>query len=314
MTSGGDAAGMNPAVKRFVDYAIQQGEKPYLIYDGLVGLLDGKVVEAEKQMVSSILYRGGTVLRSSRSQRFREPEYRQKAYKELEKHGIEKLIIVGGDGSFNAARVMCQEADIAVAGIPATIDNDIPCTDYCLGVDTALNVIRQAIDGIRDTAASFRRTFVIETMGRDCGYLAAMSALTSGAEVCLIPEVPYDMDSIIRRLNDEISQGRLYCIAVVAEGVAEGRKVTETLQERTGMEARLTVLGHIQRGGSPTVLDRRLAFEFAHTAVEALLDGERSFVTVTKSLEVGIKPIDEVLSQSHRLDPYICKMVEALAN
>ena len=313
MTSGGDAAGMNPAVKRFVDYAVQKGEKPYLIYDGLVGLLDGKVVEAEKHMVSGILYRGGTVLRSSRSQRFREPDYRQKAYDELTKRGITKLIVVGGDGSFNAARVMCHEADIAVAGIPATIDNDIPCTDYCLGVDTALNVIREAIDGIRDTAASFRRTFVIETMGRNCGYLAAMSALTSGAEVCLIPEVPYDMDGITARLNDEITQGRLYSIAVVAEGVAEGRKVTEVLQERTGMEARLTILGHIQRGGSPTVLDRRMAFEFAHTAVDALLDGERSFVTVTKSLEVGIRPIDEVLSEKHVLDPYICKMVESLA-
>ncbi len=314
MTSGGDAAGMNPAVKRFVDYSLQKGLKPYLIYDGLVGLLDGKIVEADKHAVSGILFRGGTVLRSSRSQRFREPEYRQKAYEELEKRGITKLIVVGGDGSFNAARVMCHEADIAVAGIPATIDNDIPCTDYCLGVDTALNVIREAIDGIRDTAASFRRTFVIETMGRDCGYLAAMSALTSGAEVCLIPEVPYDMNGITARLNAEITAGRLYSIAVVAEGVLEGRKLAEVLERETGMEARLTILGHIQRGGSPTVIDRRLAFEFAHTAVDALLDGEKSFVTVTKSLEVGIKNIDEVLSTKHVLDPYICKMVSTLCH
>ncbi|QQL45983.1 6-phosphofructokinase [Sulfuriroseicoccus oceanibius] len=314
MTSGGDAAGMNPAVKRFVDYSIEKGEKPYLIYDGLTGLLDGKIVEADKHAVSGILFRGGTILRSSRSQRFRDPEYRKIAYEQLEKRGIDKIVIIGGDGSFNAARVMSHEADVAVAGIPATIDNDIPCTDYCLGVDTALNVIREAIDGIRDTAASFRRTFVIETMGRNCGYLAAMSALTSGAEVCLIPEVDYDMDQITRRLNDEITQGRLYSIAVVAEGVAEGRNIAETLERKTNMEARLTILGHIQRGGSPTVLDRRMAFEFAHTAVEALLDGERSFVTVTDSLNVKTKPIDDVLSSTYELNPYICKMIHPLCH
>ena len=182
MTSGGDAAGMNPAVKSAAEYARKQGLSPYLVEWGLRGLIEGWIHEATDQRLSGILHRGGTVLGSSRSKRFFEYEYRKKAYKNLERLGITQLIVIGGDGSFSALNQFYADFGVPFAGIPATIDNDIAGTDYCLGVDTALNMIRQSVDSIRDTASSFSRAFVIEVMGRDCGYLAMTSALATGAE------------------------------------------------------------------------------------------------------------------------------------
>ena len=187
MTSGGDAAGMNPAVKCVVDYARKLGYKPFIIRGGLEGLIDGDVSEAQHSDVSGIMHRGGTVFRSSRSPRFFDIKFRQQAYDHLKKLGVEMLVVIGGDGSFSALNQFYNDFKIPFAGIPATIDNDIAGTDYCLGVDTALNMIRESIDSIRDTALSFNRAFVIETMGRDCGYLAMTSALASGAEICLVP-------------------------------------------------------------------------------------------------------------------------------
>jgi 6-phosphofructokinase 1 len=314
MTSGGDSAGMNPAVKRFVDYALEKGERPFLIYEGLRGLLEDKVVPADKSVVSGIIHRGGTVLGSSRSKDFRDPALRPWAYDNLLKRGINKLVIIGGDGSFNAGRVMSEETGIKVAGIPATIDNDIPLTDYCLGVDTALNVIRQAIDDIRDTAASFGRAFVIETMGRHCGYLAAVSALTSGAELCLIPEVPYNLESAADRINNEVKGGRRYAIAVVAEGVGGCGEIVQWFEEKIGMESRASVLGHIQRGGSPTVFDRRMAFLFTTAAIDGLCSGESGFVTVAHGGKVALEPIAKIATTTYQMDPYILKMVGRLSS
>lgn len=313
MTSGGDSAGMNPAVKRFVDYALEKGESPFLIYEGLRGLLEDKVVPADKARVSGIIHRGGTVLGSSRSKDFRDPALRPWAYDNLLKRGINKLVIIGGDGSFNAGRVMSEESPIRVVGIPATIDNDIPGTDYCLGVDTALNVIRQAIDDIRDTAASFGRAFVIETMGRHCGYLAAVSALTSGAELCLIPEVPYDLASAAKRMHREIRAGRRYAIAVVAEGVGGCDKIVKWFESELGMESRASVLGHIQRGGSPTVFDRRMAFLFATAAVDALCSGQSGLVTVAHGGKVHLESIQTIATTAYQMDPYMLKMVARLS-
>lgn len=313
MTSGGDSAGMNPAVKRFVDYSLERGERPFLIHDGLRGLLEDKVVPAEKSIVSGIIHRGGTVLGSSRSKDFRDAGLRPWAYDNLLKRGINKLVIVGGDGSFNAGRIMSEECAIRVAGIPATIDNDIPGTDYCLGVDTALNVIRQAIDDIRDTAASFGRAFVVETMGRHCGYLAAVSALTSGAELCLIPEVTFDLTSAAKRLQNDIRGGRRYAIAVVAEGVGGCDKIVKWFEDEIGMESRASALGHIQRGGSPTVFDRRMGFLFATAAVDALCSGQSGVVTVANGGKVNLAPIQDIASTTYQMDPYILKMVSRLS-
>lgn len=312
MTSGGDAAGMNPAIKFSVEYAKKKGLKPYLIRNGLRGMIDDDIKVAEKCDVSGILHRGGTVLRSSRSTRFFEDKYRLQAYENLQKHGISKLIVIGGDGSFTALNRFYNEYKVPFAGIPATIDNDIPGTDYCLGVDTALNVIRESIDSIRDTALSFSRAFVIETMGRNCGYLAMTSALSSGAEICIAPELDYDLDSIGERLKKEIAEGREYIMAVVAEGSNMTDYLTRWIKVNLKMDARLTVLGHVQRGGSPTVRDRVMAYNFAVQAVESLLAGHTNRIMTFKDGTYGTEPIDVILNKC-QIDPNIIELASHLA-
>jgi len=311
-TSGGDSAGMSPAVKCAVEYASRMGYKPWVVYDGLRGLIDDKFVEPDREMMSGILHRGGTFLRSSRSKRFFQIEYRQQAFENLKKRGIGKLIVIGGDGSFRALNQFYADFGVPFAGIPATIDNDIPGTDYCLGVDTALNIIRQSVDSIRDTAHSFSRAFVIEVMGRHCGYLAMVSALTSGAEVCLVPELPYNLDSIGKRLQEEVRGGRNYILAIVAEGTKMGDYLTRWIGDSVGMEARLTVLGHVQRGGSPTVRDRLMAYKFAVGAVDALHRGETNSVIVYRDGSYGTKPIHEVCDSRYQLDPTVLKLAATL--
>lgn len=314
MTSGGDAAGMNPAVKCAVEYAASKGYKPFLVYDGLRGLIDDRIVEATREMVSGIMHKGGTVLRSSRSQRFFEYEYRKQAYENLKRRGIGKLIVIGGDGSFSALNQFYADFGVPFAGIPATIDNDIAGTDYCLGVDTALNMIRQSVDSIRDTASSFSRGFVIEVMGRHCGYLALTSALSCGAEICLVPELEYDLESIGRRLRHEMEhENRGYIIAIVAEGTKMSDYLTRWIKDTLDMDARLTVLGHVQRGGSPTVYDRIMAYKFAVAAVEALHAGETNAIMVFRDGTYGHLPIHAVADTKYKLDPALVRLGKPLA-
>lgn len=305
MTSGGDAAGMNPAIKRFVEICFERGLTPYLIHDGLEGLIDDRIVEADHQMVAGIIYRGGTIIRSSRSKRFFEYDYRKQAYENLKKRGIDKLLVLGGDGSFRALNQFYKDFGVTYAGVPATIDNDIFGTDYCLGVDTALNVIRTAIDEIRDTASSFRRAFVIEVMGRDCGYLALVSALTSGAEICLVPEIECDQESLRKRYLKEIEQGRNYIIAIVAEGVKKAQHLTTWLEQELHMESRMTILGHIQRGGSPTVYDRLMAFEFVTKAMDGLLGDNPNNIVVYKGSQFGYQPVEYITSDKYQINPML---------
>jgi len=191
--SGGDSSGMNAALKRFVEYCIRKETEPWFVHDGYEGLIDDRIEKADYALVAGIITRGGTKIGSARSKRFMEEHYRKQAVANLHARGIGSLVVLGGDGSFRGMHKLTQESDLSFCGIPATIDNDIAGTEYCLGVDTALNVIKDAVDAIRDTASSFGRAFVIETMGRECGYLALVSALTGGAEMCLIPEIPYDL-------------------------------------------------------------------------------------------------------------------------
>jgi 6-phosphofructokinase 1 len=314
MTSGGDAAGMNPAVKCAVEYAASKGYKPYLVYDGLRGLIDDRIVEASREMVSGIMHKGGTVLRSSRSQRFFDIQYRRQAYENLKRRGIGKLIVIGGDGSFSALNQFYADFGVPFAGIPATIDNDIAGTDYCLGVDTALNMIRQSIDSIRDTASSFSRAFVIEVMGRHCGYLALTSALSSGAEICLVPELEYDLDSIGARLRHQIEhENRGYIIAIVAEGTKMSDYLTRWIASTLDMDTRLTVLGHVQRGGSPTVYDRIMAYKFAVGAVEALDAGETNAIMVYRDGTYGHLPIHAVADAKYKLDPALMRLGKPLS-
>lgn len=314
MTSGGDAAGMNPAVLCAAEHAAKKGLKPYFIYEGLRGLIDNEIYEVTKERTAGMLYTGGTLLRSTRSTRFFEEKYRQQAYDNLQKRNINKLIVIGGDGSFNALNRFYSEFKVPFAGIPATIDNDIPGTDYCLGVDTCQNIIRTSIDSIRDTANSFNRGFVIETMGRHCGYLAMTTALTCGAEICLVPEIPYDLDSMAKRLKNEIHNGRKTLIAVAAEGVRMSDHLTRWINDTLNMDARLTVLGHIQRGGSPTVYDRIMAFKFAVAAVESLIAGNTNQIMTFKAGQIGTESIDHVANQKPVMPDVILDLCRPLSH
>jgi len=271
LCSGGDAPGMNPAIKKFVDYVYKMGKTPYFIYDGLEGMIDGNIRKALHADVAGILHNGGAIIGSSRSERFYEKKYRKQAWENLKKHAITGVVVLGGDGSYNAFETLNRDFPINFVGIPATIDNDIFGTEYCLGVDTALNVIRGAVDNIRDTASTFKRAFVVETMGRECGYLAAVSAIASGAEICAIPELCFNKEAAREHLREEIAHGRRYILAIVAEGTNMTSDVKTWLEQEIGMETRVTVLGHIQRGGNPTVRDRMMAFEFTVRAVDLLL-------------------------------------------
>lgn len=304
MCSGGDAPGMNPAIKKFVDYAYKRGQKHFFIYDGLEGMIDDKIVEASHKDVAGILHRGGSIIRSTRSKRFFEYAYRAQAFENLKKHNIDGLIVLGGDGSFRALQKLSEDFPVNFVGIPTTIDNDIYGTDYCLGVDTALNVIRDALDKIRDTASTFSRAFVVEVMGRDCGYLAVVSALASGAEICVIPEVDFNISVEGKILKQEVQEGRGYILAIVAEGTKRIDEIVQWLEDEIGFETRVSILGHIQRGGNPTVTDRLMAFEFVIRAVDHLLHTTHSNKVVAyRGGEYHLMEIEEVVSNRYAIDP-----------
>jgi 6-phosphofructokinase 1 len=316
LTSGGDCAGMNPAIKQFVDHCFMKNVQPYLIYDGLEGLIDGNIQQASHTDVAGIIHLGGTILRSSRSKRFFEYEYRKQAFDNLQKHGIDKLVILGGDGSFRALNQFYKDFGIQFVGIPSTIDNDIFGTDYCLGVDTALNIIRGATDAVRDTSASFKRGCVIETMGRDCGYLALISAISCGAEVCIIPELEYSLDSLGLKLRSQIEHGRLYVVCIVAEGTHKTDELVQWLENDVGIETRATTLGHIQRGGNPTVFDRLMATEFATFAVDKLIqnDTHDGLVVVYKNAHFKFITIDYVNSQTYKIPENLLQMAKGMVH
>jgi len=312
MCSGGDSCGMNPAIKSFVDYSYEKGLEPYFIYDGFEGLIDNKIKKAQHKDVAGIIHLGGTIIKTSRSQRFFEKKYRQIAYENLQKHNITKLIVLGGDGSFRGLDVFSKEFDLSFVGVPATIDNDIYGSSYSLGVDTALNVIKDAIDQIRDTASSTKRAFVIETMGRDFGYLAAISAITSGAEICLISEVKIDFKSLEIRLKDELKQGREYIIAIVSEGTKQTNELSTWISNKLKIETRTIVLGHIQRGGNPSVFERLIANEFITYSIDKLLKSKTQAAVIYKNSKFKFVNIDSISNKKQKLDKQIIKQLEKI--
>ncbi len=302
LCSGGDVSGMNAALKRFVEYSIAKGLTPYFVYNGYEGLIDGTICAVGYKDVAGIIVNGGTKIRSSRSKRFMEDDYRKQAIDNLNDLKIGYLVVLGGDGSFKGMKKLSEESNgIRFCGIPATIDNDIAGTEYCLGVDTALNVIKDAIDSLRDTASSFSRAFVVEVMGRNCGYLTLVSALTSGAEMCLIPEVPYDLDTYKDSFIKQIKEGRTYFIAVVSEGLKNTAEITKWFEEEVGMESRATILGHIQRGGNPTVYDRLMAYDFVTHAIDGMLGGNASSVVCYEGGGFNYKDIEDVAFCEHHI-------------
>ena len=312
LTSGGDSSGMNPAVKCAVEHSAELGYQPYLIYNGLRGFIDNEIGLANLSALEGMMHRGGTVLRSSRSKRFFEYEARKQAYENLSKLGINKIIVIGGDGSFRALNQFYNDFKVPFAGIPATIDNDIPGTDYCLGVDTALNIIQENVDSIRDTANSFSRAFVVETMGRHCGYLAMASAVTCGAEVCLVPELEYDLDAIGRRLMRKKADGQRFFIAITAEGCQMSDYLNRWINDTLNMDSRLTILGHIQRGGSPTVRDRLMAYKFATAAVDSLHRGDTSNIMTYKGGNFGSTSIEKVTDNPVNVDMTLMNLCRPL--
>jgi 6-phosphofructokinase 1 len=302
LCSGGDVSGMNPALKHFVEYSLEKGLKPYFIHRGFEGMIEGEITPADYHDVASILSRGGTKIGAARSRRFMQPNYRKLAKENLDKHGIDKLVVLGGDGSFRGMDIFYKEHKVAFSGIPSTIDNDIVGTEYCLGVDTALNVIKNSLDNIRDTASSFKRAFVVETMGRDCGYLALVSAISSGAEMCLIPEVPYDLAAYEEKFQVSLKTHG-YFMVVVSEGIKDKPStIAQWFEEKIGIEARVSVLGHTQRGGNPTVRDRLMAYQFVHFGIEGLLAGKKDTIVCYNHGMLNHKSIKEVAHIGYQLD------------
>ncbi|ARK30457.1 6-phosphofructokinase [Halalkalibacter krulwichiae] len=304
MTSGGDAPGMNAAVRAVVRKAIYHNCGVFGIYRGYTGLIEGDIKELQLGSVGDIIHRGGTMLHSSRSEEFKTVEGQLKAVEQLKKHGIEGVIVVGGDGSYRGAQKL-SEHGIATVGVPGTIDNDIPGTDYTIGFDTALNTIIDSIDKIRDTASSHERTYVIEVMGRHAGDLALLSGLAGGAETILIPEVEHNMDDIIERLERGAKRGKKHSIIIVAEGIGSGVDIAKDIERRIDLETRVTVLGHIQRGGSPTGFDRVLASRLGAYAVDLLLADKSGVAVGIEKHKLVHYPFDEVFSKPHQIDQQI---------
>lgn len=312
LTSGGDSPGMNAAVRAAVRRAIYSDVQVYGVYHGYDGLLRGDIREMTIGSVGDIIHRGGTILYTARSDEFRTPEGQQKAADFLNQQGIEGLIVIGGDGSFRGAQKLTK-LGINTIGVPGTIDNDIPCTDFTIGFDTALNTVVEAIDKIRDTATSHERTYIIEVMGRDAGDLALWSGLAAGAESIIIPEENQDMDDIIARLQAGQRRGKKHSIIIVAEGVGSGASFADVIKERTGAETRVTVLGHIQRGGSPTAFDRMLASRMGAAAVDLLLAGKKDRMVGIRNNQIVDFDFDEALAQKHNLDLSIYELARTLS-
>lgn len=301
LTSGGDSPGMNAAIRAVVRKGIFHDMEVYGIYNGYQGLMAGNIKRLELGSAGDIIQRGGTILYSARSKEFRTEEGQQVAIEQLNKFGIEGLIVIGGDGSFQGAAKLTAKGFPCI-GVPGTIDNDIPGTDYTIGFDTALNTIVDAIDKIRDTATSHERTYVIEVMGRNAGDLALWAGLADGAESILIPENENDFEIVVNRLKRGQARGKKHSIIVLAEGVGNGMDYGKKIQDATGMETRVTVLGHIQRGGKPSGFDRVLASRLGAKAVELLLAGEAGKMVGIQKNQLVSHDIIEVLKLKHEID------------
>lgn len=273
LTSGGDAPGMNAAIRAAVRKAIYHGRRIYGIYGGYAGLINGDMKELDLGSVGDIIHRGGTILYTARSEEFKTEEGQLKAIANLKKHGIEGLVVIGGEGTYKGAEALTKRGFPCVA-VPGTIDNDIPGTQFTIGFDTALNTVIDAIDKIRDTATSHERTFIIEVMGRSAGHIALWAGLSGGAESILVPEEPFNIEEVVERLVQGNKRGKKHSIIIVAEGVGSAVEIGKKIKEATEFDTRITVLGHIQRGGSPTASDRVLASRLGAYAVDLLLQNK----------------------------------------
>lgn len=312
LTSGGDSPGMNPAIRAVVRKAIYHDIEVYGIYGGYSGLICGNIKKLELGSVGDIIHRGGTMLYTARCPEFKAIEGQTKGIEQLKAHGIEGLVVIGGDGSYMGAKALTEHGFPCV-GVPGTIDNDIPGTEFTIGFDTALNTVIDALDKIRDTATSHERTFVIEVMGRNAGDIALWAGLSGGAETILIPEENYDMKDIAERLRKGQERGKKHSIIIVAEGVCSGVEFAKQLEEYTSLDIKVTVLGHIQRGGSPTAADRVLASRLGARAVELLIEGKGGRAVGIEKNQLVDYDIIEALGRKHTLDLELFKLSKELS-
>ena len=316
LTSGGDAPGMNAAIRAVTRAAIFNGISVKAIYRGYKGLITGEIKEFQTQNVSNIIQQGGTILKTARCDEFRTTEGRKQAYETLKKEEIDALIVIGGDGTFTGARVFAQEFNIPIVGLPGTIDNDLFGTDSTIGYDTALNTIVEAVDKIRDTASSHERLFFIEVMGRDAGFLALNSALASGAEAAIIPERETKEDQLAELIQNGFRKSKNSSIVIVAESEVTGgaNGLAERMhREYPGYDVRVTILGHIQRGGSPTAYDRILASRMGVAAIDALMDEQRSIMIGIVNDEIVHVPFTKAIKDDKPVNERLLGVLQMLS-
>ncbi len=311
MTSGGDASGMNATIRATTRYAIYNKLEVYGFYEGYKGLIENNFKVLDLNSVSGIIDRGGTFLYSARSEEFKCREGQKKAIGNLQKNKIEGLILIGGDGTFRGAHELHKQG-VQVVGIPATIDNDIAGTDYSIGFDTALNVIIDIISKIRDTASSHDRIFVIEVMGRNSGMIAVNTGIACGADYILIPEIKVDLVKIAHQIKDH-RVGKRHTLLIVAEGAASAGDVASSIKLLVGHEVRISVLGHIQRGGSPSAMDRILAAEFGKKSIELLLEGESDCMIGIESMKIITSKFEDILEEKKEIDKELYRLAHILA-
>ncbi len=322
VTSGGDSPGMNAAIRAVTRQGIMLGLEVWGVRRGLKGLMECDLIPLSSREVGGILQRGGTILGTARAEEFKTPAGQRRALESLQQYRLDGLVIIGGDGSLRAAKVLAEQG-VPTIGIPASIDNDIWGTDMAIGVDTALNTVTEAINKLRDTATSHERTFVIETMGRHCGYLALMAGLAGGAEAILIPEVPLDLKRVVQQVLKGYQAGKRHSFIVASEGIRDklalrpfqsvAEHIGAYLREETGLEVRVTVLGHVQRGGAPTAFDRVLATRLGAAAIEHLKQGESGTMIALQRGQIVSVPLAACLDKAKELELSLLKLAHTLA-
>ena len=312
LTSGGDAPGMNAAVRAVVSSALSKGMEVYGIRRGYVGLINGDIIKMDERSVSDIIHRGGTTLYTARCPEFRTAEGVAKGKAKCDELGIEGLVVIGGDGSFRGAADLSAQGVLCI-GVPGTIDNDIACTEYTIGFDTAMNTAMDLVDKLRDTAQSHDRISVVEVMGRGAGHIAVNTGVARGATDIITKEVPYDIDAIANTMLEKKAKGKQNFVVIVAESIGHSQEIANMLQEKTGIDARATILGHVQRGGSPTVRDRVEATRMGYYAVELLEQGIGNRVVGIKDSKIVDYDIQEALSMQKDYDVNLHKIAEQIA-
>jgi len=317
LSSGGDSPGMNAAIRAVVRTGIYNGLEVFGIMRGYSGMIENDIIPMHSRSVANIIQRGGTILKTARCKEFYDKEGRVKAYNNLKQYGIDGLVVIGGDGSFKGADVFSREFDIPCIGLPGTIDKDIAGTDFTIGFDTAVNTAVEAIDKIRDTADAHDRLFIIEVMGRDAGYIALHSGIATGAENILIPERKTDMEELIHSLLEKEKRKKLVNLVVVAEGEEFGgaNEVAKVIKDRLpNVETRVCILGHIQRGGAPTCLDRLIASRMGYSAVECLLEGRHNVMVGIVNNKMHYTPLEKAIKAKQRISDDWLKIIRILAS